>query len=73
MKEDLLRSACGRGGNVWEWCFDWQPSYIGSQRVEKGGGYNLSALYLQVGTAGDMGYPYDGISDIMGFRLARNK
>lgn len=26
-------------GNVWEWCFDWHPAYIGYSRVLRGGSW----------------------------------
>jgi formylglycine-generating enzyme len=34
-------------GNVMEWCFDWHPGLIGSNRVNRGGGYDNSANGLQ--------------------------
>ncbi|HPH03770.1 MAG TPA: SUMF1/EgtB/PvdO family nonheme iron enzyme, partial [Spirochaetota bacterium] len=67
-------------GNVWEWCWDWwgtlpttaQNNYrgpaSGSGRIERGGCYDISADYLQVGSRiGN--YPYFEYSHI-GFRLA---
>ena len=56
-------------GNVWEWCFDWHPSRVGSARVIRGGGWNDYANDCRVS---------DRISDApsnvyssSGFRLAR--
>lgn len=28
-------------GNVWEWCYDWRPGYVGSRRVFRGGCWNV--------------------------------
>lgn len=36
-------------GNVWEWVFDWHPSYVGSSRVNRGGSWNDFAVYCRVG------------------------
>jgi formylglycine-generating enzyme required for sulfatase activity len=36
-------------GNVWEWSFDWHPSFIGSARVLRGSSWLIDAYYLQVG------------------------
>lgn len=27
-------------GNVWEWCFDWHPKYVGTRRVARGGAWD---------------------------------
>jgi sulfatase modifying factor 1 len=35
-------------GNVWEWCYDWHPSYVGSYRVLRGGSWASHASYCQV-------------------------
>jgi formylglycine-generating enzyme required for sulfatase activity len=54
-------------GNVWEWCFDLRGSY----RVRRGGSWNYSAYYLQVGNWSDDN-PYDTYNYI-GFRFARTR
>ena len=53
-------------GNVWEWCFDWHPSYVGSSRVLRGGCWYHSANGCRVGFRSDV-YP-DFASNIIGFR-----
>jgi formylglycine-generating enzyme required for sulfatase activity len=54
-------------GNVWEWCYDWHPGYVGSGRVRRGGSWLDYALYCQV--AARYGSAYPGLSSInMGFR-----
>lgn len=59
-------------GNVWEWCFDWHPEFIGEDRVVRGGGYSGAMYFLQVGLL------YYGIRPFceennIGFRLCRNR
>ncbi len=54
-------------GNVWEWCFDLSGSY----RVLRGGSWNDSDLYLQVGYWG-YNDPYVELNGI-GFRFARTR
>jgi formylglycine-generating enzyme required for sulfatase activity len=36
-------------GNAWEWCFDWHPDYVNTQRVLRGGGWESAALNCRVG------------------------
>ena len=54
-------------GNVWEWCFD----LSGTSRVIRGGSWDFSAYYLQVGywDFGSPGFEYD----VLGFRFARTR
>lgn len=57
-------------GNVSEWNFDWDPSYVGAFRVRRGGSWNNTASDLQIGYwirhAPFYQYVY------VGFRLARS-
>jgi formylglycine-generating enzyme required for sulfatase activity len=57
-------------GNVWEWSFDWYPSYSGSVRIIRGGSWYSDAGRLQVDSViyDDPGHRGDGI---VGFRPAR--
>jgi uncharacterized repeat protein (TIGR02543 family) len=55
-------------GNVWEWCYDWHPSYIGSVRVMRGGGLGDTGV-LRVGYVSHT-YPHNR-SNYDGFRPAR--
>jgi uncharacterized repeat protein (TIGR02543 family) len=57
-------------GNVWEWCFDWYPSYIGAVRISRGGGWSNYAVSLQVGYVDYYDDP-DYRSRGSGFRPAR--
>ncbi len=36
-------------GNVWEWCYDWHPSSVGSYRVIRGGSWFDVATHCRVG------------------------
>ena len=55
-------------GNVWEWCFD----KIGSTRMDRGGGWDGGADYLQVGN--NMFYPtLTVVGSNLGFRFVRTQ
>ncbi len=58
-------------GNVYEWCFDWHPSYVGSSRVIRGGAYDNTASRMQVGYV-NVNYPYYE-RDFIGFRFCRTQ
>jgi formylglycine-generating enzyme len=51
-------------GNMWEWCFDWHPGWVGYGRVIRGGGWGSNASDCRVGYRY---YPDLADSDI-GFR-----
>jgi uncharacterized repeat protein (TIGR02543 family) len=60
---------CDMSGNVWELCFDWNPGYIGSGRIVRGGSWYNTAHNLQVG---DVSNYYSTYRDnFHGFRPAR--
>lgn len=56
-------------GNIWEWIYDWHPSYEGSSRIHRGGSYGTSADHPQVGYFSGIG-PHVGSSSL-GFRMVR--
>jgi len=58
-------------GNVWEWIYDWHPSYIGSIRVLRGGGYGVNAGGMRVG--GVFFISPSDTGDSLGFRLVRGQ
>jgi formylglycine-generating enzyme len=53
-------------GNMWEWCFDWHPGWVGSYRVLRGGSWASIGSYCRVGFR-YMDYPNLDSSDT-GFR-----
>jgi formylglycine-generating enzyme required for sulfatase activity len=58
-------------GSEQEWCFDWHPSYIGTGRIRRGGGWYNNSEPLQIGlTFGDNPAYED---PVIGFRLAMNR
>lgn len=58
-------------GNVWEWCYDWFPSYEGSYRVIRGGGWNGTRDFLCVGGSSYNCDPYIDNTQI-GIRFVRS-
>jgi formylglycine-generating enzyme required for sulfatase activity len=60
-------------GNVFEWCFDWHPSYIGSYRFFWGGCWLNTAEQLQVGgyTSSIFSVSPDYLNGPFGIRPAR--
>ncbi len=58
-------------GNVWEWCFDWNPYYIGSRRMFLGGSFSYPEIGMQVGYLHSTD-PYVKNFDF-GFRFCRSK
>jgi formylglycine-generating enzyme required for sulfatase activity len=56
-------------GNVWEWCFDWHPSHVGSRREIRGGGWNDIANFCRVSFR--YNWSPGNVIDSIGFRLAR--
>jgi len=60
---------CDMSGNVYEWCFDWHPDWVGSRRVVRGCCWSSSAGPLRVGVE-YYSIPYN--EDVyIGFRPAR--
>lgn len=53
-------------GNVFEWCYDWNPGFEGLYRVFPGGCWSLSANYSRVGFR--YFYPPHWAYDHLGFR-----
>ena len=58
-------------GNVWEWCFDWHPSYYGLHRIIRDGHYNLDKDQVGYNSI-DYRSPHLSFG-FTGIRLARNK
>jgi len=58
-------------GNIYQWCFDWYPGFSGSFRVGRGGSWNCSTLYLQIGYIYFTG-PGSGVSGL-GFRPVKTQ
>lgn len=56
-------------GNVWEWCYDWHPSYVGSYRVLRGGSWNDFAYLCRVAYRNtyypDYGTGYSGFRAVL--------
>ena len=60
-------------GNVREWCFDWNPDKLGSERVNRGGDWNSNTIFLMTGDK-DSDSPSLTLSDgNQGFRPVRTE
>lgn len=57
-------------GNVWEWCFEWHPTYING-RLCRGASWSDAVEYMQLGFVYDY-YPYI-VNDSLGFRPVRTQ
>lgn len=57
-------------GNVWEWCYDWDPEYAGLLRVRRGGSWRNFAAYCRVGSSYKNGPKFG--SPTIGFRLCQS-
>ncbi len=53
-------------GNVWEWCFDWVPHWVGSNRVFRGGSWRSIAYCCRV-AGREYSHP-EGADYVLGFR-----
>lgn len=55
-------------GNAEEWCYDWHPSYVGSQRILHGGSWRANAYFCRI----DYIWPFEPTSYFytVGFRCA---
>lgn len=58
-------------GNVWEWCFDWDPDYVGKCRVTRGGSHYYAQNIIQLG---EVFSDHQGeVKDDYGFRFCRTR
>jgi formylglycine-generating enzyme required for sulfatase activity len=54
-------------GNVWEWVFDWDPQWVGSSRLHRGGSWRDTAPHCRVGGF-QIGATPSGTDHGIGFR-----
>ncbi|MDR0685825.1 MAG: SUMF1/EgtB/PvdO family nonheme iron enzyme, partial [Spirochaetaceae bacterium] len=71
------------GGNVWEWCWDWEGPYssessvdpagpaTGQLRMTRGGGFNSAGNVAELRSAWRGGDPPNGKDNDVGFRVVR--